>query len=324
MSRPSTTREPASREVTSIAGEVERYLDELEGSEAASAIALVTPAPIARTALAPTWSKLPTVVETASTAAGDASEDCVVSGAPATNEAPESGLLRIAVLDELPGPEASEPREPREPRARRSTAAYGFPRAATSESAERGSAGVGHEPPAAATEQRAPREAREGDARDVTQIARAAERADATDDGAPTTEGGGSERAPLDLPVAPGPRGIAQPTAAARPDVTAELPAALRDAEPEVLDALTRLRATGESSAAVKLEHPALGTLRIELGLRGDGVDVRIVAESSGAAIALRESEKELRERFGARADALRVRIATQSSSTPRSQESRR
>ena len=81
--------------------------------------------------------------------------------------------------------------------------------------------------------------------------------------------------------------------------------------EPEVTEALSRLRSLGEGRATVRLEHPSLGSIRVDLSLDGDAVDVRLVAATSSAAIALRASERALRDAFGSRAARLRYRVST-------------
>jgi len=95
--------------------------------------------------------------------------------------------------------------------------------------------------------------------------------------------------------------------------VTAVLEAAT--SEPSVGDALMRAasRFVHEDST-IRLSHPELGRVRLQIAMEGDGLDVRAFAESALAARILSESEETLRReiaRHGVSLRRMKVRVET-------------
>jgi hypothetical protein len=95
--------------------------------------------------------------------------------------------------------------------------------------------------------------------------------------------------------------------------VTAVLEAAT--AEPSVGDALLRAASRfAHEDSTIRLSHPELGRVRLQIAMDGDGLDVRAFAESALAARILSESEETLRReiaRHGVSLRRMKVRVET-------------
>lgn len=95
--------------------------------------------------------------------------------------------------------------------------------------------------------------------------------------------------------------------------VTAVLEAAT--SEPSVGDALMRAASRfAHEDSTIRLSHPELGRVRLQIAMEGDGLDVRAFAESALAARILSESEETLRReiaRHGVSLRRMKVRVET-------------
>ncbi|MEO0325088.1 MAG: flagellar hook-length control protein FliK [Myxococcota bacterium] len=87
------------------------------------------------------------------------------------------------------------------------------------------------------------------------------------------------------------------PTAGTPPGGASRLLGRLADT-PQNTRADVRVLSQRPGESLVEVEHPELGRVRLRVATGAGGVDVRAVAESLGAAWALRRSEDELRPRI--------------------------
>lgn len=111
--------------------------------------------------------------------------------------------------------------------------------------------------------------------------------------------------APIALPVTW--LALAPPTErrASAPRLELALPGAQPD-EVDIVPAGLHLTRTGEHTARVELDHPALGRLDVEVRAREGRVDVELLAGSLSSSIALRAGEESLRGDLRARGAELR------------------
>ncbi|HJL19071.1 MAG TPA: flagellar hook-length control protein FliK, partial [Sandaracinaceae bacterium LLY-WYZ-13_1] len=160
-----------------------------------------------------------------------------------------------------------------------------------------------------------------GDAADAEPFAREAERADGDPGlaGAPVAaeEGAESVGAPH-APTAPGARADAETGGRHRaPEPPA--PRADPDETPAARWSLIR-HANGERRARVRLEHPVLGSLRLDFALEEGALDVRVLAPSVLSAIRLERDVDQIRALLrdaGAQLAAMRVDVPDDAARAP-------